>query len=1066
MAKLVLGIDIGITSVGYGLYDNDSNKIVDAGVRLFEEGTPKENQNRRQKRSSRRLKRRRKFRIYRLKQLLKANGILDESFSNYNCNPYEARCKGLHGKLNNNELCVALLHIAKLRGNSLEIATDSDSSDEGKAKSVIKENSLALKNENKFVCEIQLERFEKNNKIRGSQNIFKTSDYIKEVRQILSNQDLSSELCEKIVEIISSKRHFSEGPGGPNSPTKYGRYLTLNQTEPINLIEKMRGKCSIFKDEPRAAINSYTYCLYNLYNDLNNLTLADSNHEKGKITPEEKDIIINEYINAKGTITLKEISKITSVPEEFISGYRIDKNEKPIFTEFKGYNAIRKCIKNEGLNRKLIDDKTLCDRVIEILTGTKDIEERKENILDLDPEIDEKDAIVLANISGISNYGFLSYKALKLFIDEMKDGYENQMQISARLKLNSNDENGNIILTKTIPCDIETLTNPVVVRAYREAVKVINKIRSQYGELDSIVVEMAREKNSDEEKKAILDFQKRNAAINAEIDEKYASYFSRMNGKTRLKLRLAQEQNWKSPYSQKKIGIEDLLNDVNGKMFEIDHILSLSLSGVDSFNNKVLVYADENQAKGQRTPFQYFMSGAAPITYEQFKAWVLCNEFYKTKDRKDKLNNLLFEGDFSDPEVQKKFIERNLVDTRYASRLLLNNLQSFFKYSEINTKVFTIRGSITDQFRKKAKLEKNRDYYEHHAVDALIMSIIRNSKFLIRLLEKESWKERHSFNYSDDKIVIKETGEVIENDIFDFDTMKKIGQIKDYAEKIKYSWKVDRKVNRSLSDETICGTRVLDDKEYVIRKYKDIYDKKTAGNIVKLFKKGEAENKLLAYRYDKQTFDLIKKIIDAYPNEDNPFLKYKEEHGPIRKYSKKGNGPLIKSLKYVDGALGAHIDISHNYIPKNNKHVVLLQIKPWRMDLYIDNGAYKFIALSYQNVKFKGNKYYIDENWYNSEKERRKISPSAEFLYSFYTNEFIEIVDENDVATLYRFSSVNNQKTNQIEVKNVSSSTKGQILKVIGRKTKKVNKYHVDVLGNVHQIAKEPLTLEGKIDIL
>ena len=30
----------------------------------------------------------------------------------------------------------------------------------------------------------------------------------------------------------------------------------------------------------------------------------------------------------------------------------------------------------------------------------------------------------------------------------------------------------------------------------------------------------------------------------------------------------------------------------------------------------------------------------------------------------------------------------------------------------------------------------------------------------------------------------------------------------------------------------------------------------------------------------------------------NPFEKYRIENGPIRKYSKKGNGPEIKSLKY------------------------------------------------------------------------------------------------------------------------------------------------------------------------
>ena len=37
MNKLVLGLDIGITSVGYGVIDMESNDFVDYGVRLFKE---------------------------------------------------------------------------------------------------------------------------------------------------------------------------------------------------------------------------------------------------------------------------------------------------------------------------------------------------------------------------------------------------------------------------------------------------------------------------------------------------------------------------------------------------------------------------------------------------------------------------------------------------------------------------------------------------------------------------------------------------------------------------------------------------------------------------------------------------------------------------------------------------------------------------------------------------------------------------------------------------------------------------------------------------------------------
>ena len=47
MNSYVLGLDIGITSVGYGVIDLKTNNFVDYGVRLFKEGTAAENEARR-----------------------------------------------------------------------------------------------------------------------------------------------------------------------------------------------------------------------------------------------------------------------------------------------------------------------------------------------------------------------------------------------------------------------------------------------------------------------------------------------------------------------------------------------------------------------------------------------------------------------------------------------------------------------------------------------------------------------------------------------------------------------------------------------------------------------------------------------------------------------------------------------------------------------------------------------------------------------------------------------------------------------------------------------------------
>ena len=66
---LVLGLDIGVTSVGYGIVNRETGEAVDFGVRLFSEWDPANNQNRRAKRSGRRLRSRRKNRLQDMKKI-------------------------------------------------------------------------------------------------------------------------------------------------------------------------------------------------------------------------------------------------------------------------------------------------------------------------------------------------------------------------------------------------------------------------------------------------------------------------------------------------------------------------------------------------------------------------------------------------------------------------------------------------------------------------------------------------------------------------------------------------------------------------------------------------------------------------------------------------------------------------------------------------------------------------------------------------------------------------------------------------------------------------------------
>lgn len=1110
MTKLVLGLDIGITSVGYGIIDIDSGFCLDYGVRLFKEGTAANNEGRRSSRGRRRLTRRKENRIHDMKTLLQENGIMEKDYKPIN-NVYEIRCKGLHEKLNNQELTSAILHITKHRGSVLETVDDDEeaSADAQKSKEVLSANSRELR-KGKYLCEVQMERL-KNGKVRGHSNNFKTEDYVKELREILNHQNLEESLCDKIISIVQRRRAYYEGPGSKKSPTPYGRFIEENgQIKQIDLIEKMIGKCSVFPDELRAPKMSVTAELFNFLNDLNNISVKNE-----KLTKEEKDLILD-HIDKKGTIKLKDLAKVIGVKESDVTGFRIDSKDNPIFTEFKGYKKIKKIFKENGESVSLKDYEKL-DYAIDIITKKKGIEERKESLIHSDFEYSNSVIEALAITTGFTGYHSLSFKAMRMLNEELYQTSMNQMQLLHELKLFDKNR-ASFKGKKNIEADPEAILSPVAKRAQNECFKVVNALRKEYGEFDSIVVEMTRDKNSVERKKRIKDSQKRfeenNKAVTKLLKE-HGLDPDKVNGKTKTKIRLYLQQEGKSAYTLQTLDLTRLIKD--DTYTEIDHIIPLSISLDDSLQNKVLALHSENQVKGNLTPIMAYQNGkfnGMGTTITDFKTFVLSNRNYSRKKR----NNLLFEKDINKYDVIKEFINRNMIDTSYANRVVLNTLQDYFKDNEIDTKVHTINGRLTDLFRKRINLPKDRDEdYLHHAIDALIVASIKKLRLLNGYLAK----------YDLDTIYDEMTGEI--KDIPDdkalldpkyFSFILDLKTIYDESNKyyngiiprdkmtfnpIKISHKVDTKPNRQIADETIYSTRKIDGADMLIQKYPDkknpdIYGKKFT-NLAEDIINGKSDKYLMA-KHDPQTFqkfvDIVMDHFETYKDStefykkdkkgqykivgDNPLYIYKEQFGPVTKYAKKNNGPVVNSLKYVQEKLGNHIDISKNYDTQNKK-VILKQISPYRTDIYkCQDGKYRFVTVRYKDVFYKQstNTYVIDKEWYEKEKQRKNISDKDEFQFSMHRDELIGVSKkenqkyiydsstENEGITRYydgetleilKFTATNDDTQGTIEVKPTYTYCKKRLRPGVGTFAI-VKKYSTDVLGNIYEVKNSKLKLE------
>ena len=1004
-----IGLDIGIASVGWGIVDEE-NKIIDAGVRLFPEAKSDENQKRRARRSARRLLRRRLHRLERLKKLLFEYKIIDNidyDFYTNETTPYKLRKKALYEKISDKELAVVLFHLVKRRGiQEFSLDNTSDKDDES-TKNILLKNEKEL--ENRYLCEVQIERMEKNGRLRGIDNNFKTLDYEKEARKILTtqaeyNRNITEDFIEKYIEILTKRRNYYEGPG------KESIYSWKNEEEWMN---KLVGNCTYFPEELRMVKNSFTAEKFNLLNDLNNLTIK--REENPKLSKEEKIGII-EIFKQQKSVSLKKIAMFLSVKENDITGYRIDKNEKAIFTPLESYIEINKYFS--------CNDGEILDEISKIATYYQEKTSRKKYLLEIFKnnkiEISNENLEKLSELKYTGTHS-LSKKAMSLIMEELLETSKNQIELFAEkglvpYKMNFKGK-------KRIPKEYldKWILSPVVKRSMGQAINIINKILEIYGTPEEIVIELARDKNSDEEKLRISKNQRKNEKENKKIREILGQ--QKLDKKYFQLLKYWNMQDGICMYSGEKISISDLIN--NPLAYEIDHIIPRSVSFDDSQDNKVLVKRIENQNKGQRSPYEYFSSGISQRVYSDFKAQVL--DMYKNKQiSMKKRDNLLFENEVT--KYTNTFIARNLVDTRYSTRELSNLLKRFFIDNGKQVKIKAIRGSFTNQVRKQWGLTKMRDIsHVHHAQDALIILISE------KILNKLKWIREYG---KEDKIMMHiGTGEILTDsqfkELFNYKFGKEIENYTGY----KFSHFVDKKPNRQLMNETIYSTRKYieinskgkeEEKEYVIGKISGIYDKDSKV-CSKFFEKEEKYSDLLMYRNDYKTFEKFLKVYEAYKNEAknkkvNPFYLYYEEHGKyITKYSKKDNGPVVMELKYKSNELGNHLDITHKY--KNSKKRVIMDTIPtYRMDVYFDGKVYKFISVRYLMLLDRGNFYEIDTKKYSVEKEKKGIDSKFEFKFSIFSGDILEIENKKGIIEKLKFKGVNDDKTNKIEADYISKS--------------------------------------------
>ena len=798
--KYSLGLDIGTSSIGWAVLDLDKKRIHDLGVRIFER--PEDPQNgdslakpRRDARSARRRLKRRRQRLNHLKQFFVDQNILTkdrvEEVLNYKSDfnkldVYGLRARALTEELSPEELLKVLYQIAKRRGfkSNRKVVEESDK-EGGRVTSALKANEKFLADNSYTTVGDALSRDEKfalhkRNKRDDYTNSFARDDFLRELEAIIKTQQnytLKNVPEPAINELIYG---IDDGQVTNVSAIMYQRPFMTKE-----LIEKMVGKCTFEDGEKRAPKSSYSFEVFRLASDLSHLVFIprDASKRQAKrenlevrLSPEQISKVIDAAKSQK-SLTYKKVRSTAGISEDYVPkdvrGKKKDGDEfgeENVFGGLKAYNDIRLALKDLLEDWVKIDNESAINQIAYILT-TQKADEGIRDELNLLPISDKaKEAIVKIKPTNFKAFGHLSIKALQKITPHILEG----MTYDKACEAAGYD-------FKKQSASIEQITNPVVKRAITQTLKVVRAIERKYGKPYFIKVETARDlaKNF-KDRKAIENENKENQARNQSIIQTLnENGVVTPTGQQIIKVKLYREQNGVCLYSGKSIDFETMLCDDNA--YQVDHIVPFSRSNNDGITNKVLVLTEENQRKGNQTPFEYF--GVDEKHWKEFAARV--ESIYKTRDIKtaDKAANAInykYNG-YAMKKKQNLLLQdykndswnvRALNDTRYITRFIQNYLRQMVDFAEGEEKqrVIAPNGTTTAYLRKRWGLAKDRaEDVLHHAKDAAVVaaidqSIVRQANLFAKRGEIAALlAATKTMEEKTDKL----TGEIIDEDEFD-----------------------------------------------------------------------------------------------------------------------------------------------------------------------------------------------------------------------------------------------------------------------------------------------------------
>lgn len=1086
-----IGLDIGIGSVGWAVLalDHEENPwgIIDLGSRIFDAAEqPKTGASlalpRREARSMRRRLRRRRHRLERIRNLFIKCGLLtteqlDHLYDGKLEDIYTLRVRALDERLTDEELARVLLHLAHRRGFKSNRKAESQSAEAGELKKAISLNQKTMEeNHYRTVGEMFCKdpRYLKYKRNRGG-NYLNTVDRamvedearkILEIQEKLGNRKLNGDFQESFLSILLSQRQFDEGPGGNSH---YGGNQILNKVGICTFEDGSNGEPA----EKRSPKVCYSFEYFNLLQKVNHLRLTSSKDNRGLDKAERKRVIA--LAKNKADLRLGEIRKDLQIPSEYrFQGVSYNTKELPEETEKKTkfnylpfYHQMRKLLKSKA--QYDISDYSLdvLDKIGQILAFYKGDDARRKELekLQLAPKAIE----ALLEMNGTTKFSHLSLKAIRKITPFLEQGmtYDKACE-AAGYDFRAHRANKSFLLPANAP-ELEDITNPVVRRAIGQTIKVVNAIIRKQGSSPLYVnVELAREMAKDfQERKKIEKINKENQENNDSLMDKIRKENNKLNpsGMDLMKLKLWNEQDGISPYSQKHIERERLFET---GYVDIDHIVPYSISFDDSYKNKVLVFSSENRDKGNRLPYQYLLKKYGQDAADRFKVWVGNNvRDYQKRQR-------LLKEEMTEEEISG-FKERNLSDTKYISRFMYNFIRDHLEFAPSETgkkkRVLAVNGMITSYLRKRwgiRKIRANGD--KHHAVDAVVIACTTDKMIRDLTLYSEERENKYDVDERGSRLVNESTGEVLKEFPFPWEGFRQEleARCSDHPERGLAG--LTFYMNKDLNDiKPIFVSRMPRRKvtgaahKDTIRSARHIADGITVSKVpltsLKLGKDGEITD-YYNPDSDRILYEALKtRLEDFHGDGKNAFQE------PFYKPKADGSqGPLVKKVKIQAKATLA--------VPVEGKTGVADNDSMVRVDVFKVEGEGYYLVPIYVADTVKAElpqRAIVAHKPY----EEWKIMDDKNFIFSLYPNDLIEVKSKRDIKfaltkeskddSTLEPSFVIKETISYYQSTNISTAAiylishdKAYEQTSLGVKTlKSIKKFQVDVLGNITEVHKE-----------